>query len=446
MNKLKQTTSLTQRKVLSQQTRQAIKLLQLNSIDLMKEIDNLLLENPLLEKEDAFDIQSEYDVLPLAGSPKLDDTDILDYHQQTETLREYLLKQLDTSSLSDVEKNIAYIIIDCVDDNGYLTEDLNSIFIQSNKITETSFQDIFYILHTLQRFDPIGTCCVDLCDTLKIQLEYHYKESVLFDDALKIIDSIRNVNAKDNAHFQNIVNQITSKDDTKNEAFTIIKSLNPKPGLEISAKIDSYQITPDVIIFKRGDKWITELTRNTPNVKINKEYFSMMKDIKLGVDKDFLEKNYQQAKFIIKSLKNRNITILNVCEEIFKKQSEFLKQGQIGISPMTLKEIGDKLGVHESTVSRATNNKYVQTPRGVYELKYFFSSELNTDTGNVVSSKAIISMIDDIIKKENKISPLSDSDISNYFKEKGITVARRTIAKYRELLNLPNSSHRKIKQ
>lgn len=445
MNKLKQTTSLSQRKVLSQQTRQAIKLLQLNSIDLLKEIDDIILENPLLEKDDSIDIQSEYDVHPISNNTRIDEIDILDYHQTSDTLREHLIKQLNTSPLSDIEKNIAYIIIDCIDDNGYLTEDLKNIFIQSNKVAEVSFQDVFYVLHTLQRFEPIGTCCVDLCDTLKIQLEYFHKDSTFFNDALRIIDSIRNVSAKDNIHFHNIINDITSELGISDDAFTLIKSLNPKPGLEMMARIDAYHITPDVIIFKRDKKWITELTRNTPNIKINQEYFSLMNDIKLGVDKEYLEKNYHQAKFIIKSLQNRNITILNVCEEIFKKQSEFLNKGQIGIVPMTLKEVGDILGIHESTVSRATNNKYVQTPRGVFELKYFFSSELNTDTGNVVSSKAITTMIEELIKKEDKSSPLSDNEISDYFKNKGISVARRTVAKYRDFLKIPNSTNRKVR-
>ena len=170
-----------------------------------------------------------------------------------------------------------------------------------------------------------------------------------------------------------------------------------------------------------------------------------MKDSKIKSDKDYLEKNYNQAKFIIKSISNRNITILNVCNEIFKRQSKFLNDGDIGIVPMTLKEISNSLNIHESTVSRATNNKYVQTPRGVYELKYFFSSELSTDTGKMISSKAIMKMIDEIIKNEDKMKPSSDSQISKYFEDQGISVARRTVTKYREKLNIEKSTERRVK-
>jgi RNA polymerase sigma-54 factor len=188
-----------------------------------------------------------------------------------------------------------------------------------------------------------------------------------------------------------------------------------------------------------------ESTKNTPLLTLNKEYVSLLKDSKIKTDTDYLEKNYNQAKFIIKSIINRNMTILKVSKEIFKRQSKFLNDGDIGLIPMTLKEISSSLDIHESTVSRATNNKYVQTPRGVYELKYFFSSELSTNTGKMVSSKAIMKMIGDVIKNENKVKPSSDSKISKYFKDQGVSVARRTVTKYRERMNIQKSSERKIR-
>jgi RNA polymerase sigma-54 factor len=170
-----------------------------------------------------------------------------------------------------------------------------------------------------------------------------------------------------------------------------------------------------------------------------------MRDSKIKTDKEYLEKNYSLANFIINSIKNRNLTILNVCKEIFQKQSNFLDNGEIGLVPLTLKEIAIKLDIHESTVSRATNEKYVQTPRGVFELKYFFSSELATDTGKMISSKVIIKMIDELIENENKVRPLSDNEIAKYFNNQGISIARRTVTKYRERLNIENSTDRKIK-
>ena len=197
MNKLKQTTTLSQRKVLSQQTRQAIRLLQLNSYDLEKEIDNLVLENPLLEKNE--EIESNYDVGSTVSTFGVDADDILKYHKKSESLQESLSRQVDLSSFSVNEKIIASILIDCVNDNGYLTEDLKDIFIQANREIEVSFQEIFYVLHTLQRFDPVGTCAIDLCDSLSIQLDHSYKESPLHDKASEIIQCLRTIDSSNNS-------------------------------------------------------------------------------------------------------------------------------------------------------------------------------------------------------------------------------------------------------
>ena len=443
MNKLQQSSQLKQKKVLSHQTRQAINILQLNSIDLHKEIDNIILENPFLEKE--INTETTYNLEHSVTSNSADMENILNYHHESDNLREYLNKQLDTSSFSEEEKKVALIIIDCVDDNGYLTEDLRDIFIQANKLSEVSFQDIFYILHTLQRFDPIGACAIDLCDSLNIQLDHYHKQSKYYDDAKHILDTLNGVDIHEKLNFNKII-KLMSNDEIYNEkSLTLLKRLNPKPGLVISKKLNTYHIYPDVIIFKRNNQWIVESTKNTPVLTMNEDYISLMKDSKIKSDKDYLEKNYNLAKFIIKSIANRNMTILNVCNEIFKRQSKFLNDGDIGLVPMTLKEISSSLDIHESTVSRATSNKYVQTPRGVYELKYFFSSELSTNTGKMVSSKAIMKMIGEVIKNENKMKPSSDSQISKFFEEQGISVARRTVTKYREKLKIEKSTERKAK-
>ena len=438
MNKLKQTTTLSQRKVLSQQTRQAIRLLQLNSYDLEKEVDSLILENPLLEKDE--EVESNYDEGSTVNTLNVDADDILKYHKKSESLQESLNRQVDMSSLSVNEKIIASIIIDCVNDNGYLTEDLKDIFIQANREIEVSFQEIFYVLHTLQRFDPIGTCAIDLCDSLSIQLDHSYKESPLYSKATDIIEHLKKI---DSSKFSNILSELNKSSDFDENALGLIKKLNPKPGLEVSKKLDSYHISPEIIVFKRDGKWVTELVKNKPLLKLNAEYVSLMRESKIKTDLNYLRKNYNEAKFIIKSIKNRSLTILNVCKEIFKRQIDFLNNGDIGMKPMTLKDIAESLGIHESTVSRATSNKFVQTPRGVYELKYFFSSELFTDTGKMISSKVIMKMIEECIKEENINKPLSDNEISKYFTSKGVSVARRTITKYRERINIPNSTQRK---
>jgi RNA polymerase sigma-54 factor len=442
VNKLKQSTKQNQRKVLSQQTRQAITILQFNSVDLHKEIENIILENPFLEKE--IDMQPEYNLEHSITSNNTDIEDVLNYHCDSENLREHLIKQLDTSSFTEEEEKIALIIIDCVDDNGYLTEDLKDVFIQANRLGEASFQDIFYILHTIQRFDPIGTCSINLCDSLNIQLDHGYKESKYYNKTKSIIDMLSKIDINEKLNFDTIIETINSNAYDK-ESIALLRKLNPKPGLIISKKLNTHHIYPDVIIFKRNNQWIVESTKNTPLLTLNKEYVSLLKDSKIKTDKDYLEKNYNQAKFIIRAISNRNMTVLNVSKEIFKRQSKFLNDGDIGLIPMTLKEISSSLGIHESTVSRATNNKYVQTPRGVYELKYFFSSELSTDTGKMVSSKAIMKMIEEVIKNENKMKPTSDSKISQYFKDQGVSVARRTVTKYREKMNIKKSTERKIR-
>ena len=441
MNKLKQTTTLSQRKVLSQQTRQAIRLLQLNSYDLEKEVDNLILENPLLEKNE--EVESNYDVGSTVNALNADADDILKYHKKSESLQEALSRQADMYSFSVNEKIVASILIDCVDDNGYLTEDLKYIFIQANREIEVSFQEIFYVLHTLQRFDPVGTCAIDLCDTLSIQLDHSYKESPLHDKASEIIQCLRTIDSSNNSKFNNILSELNKNTRFDENALQLIRKLNPKPGLEVSKKLDSFHISPEVIIFKRDGKWVTELTKNKPLLKLNSEYVSLMKESKIKTDLNYLRRNYNEARFIIKSIKNRSLTILNVCKEIFTRQIDFLSNGEIGMKPMTLKDVAESLGIHESTVSRATSNKFVQTPRGVYELKYFFSSELFTDTGKMVSSKVIMKMIEECIKEENTNKPMSDNEISKYFTSKGVSVARRTVTKYREKINIPNSSERK---
>ncbi len=443
MNKLKQSTKQSLKKILSPQTRQAINILQMNSIDLHKEIDDIILENPFLEKEEEYQIDYNIGTSNLQSSSDIED--VLNYHHDSDNLRSHLIKQLETLSFSESEKTIAIIIIDCVNDNGYLTEDLKEVFIQANRLTEVVFQDIFYVLHTLQRLDPVGTCAIDLCDSLSIQLDTIHKESDYYKSAKDIISELSKMEVNENSKFNDLFLKFKGDKLYQTQAIDLIRQLNPKPGLKISKKLDFYQIHPDVIIFKRKDKWIIESTKNTPKLILNKEYISLMQDSKIKTDKEYLEKNHNLANFIINSIKNRNSTILNVCKEIFKKQSNFLDHGEIGLIPLTLKEIAEQLNIHESTVSRATNEKYVQTPRGTFELKYFFSSELATDTGKMISSKVIMKMIDELIKKENKKKPSSDNEITKYFNDKGISVARRTVTKYRERLKIESSTNRKIK-
>ena len=203
------------------------------------------------------------------------------------------------------------------------------------------------------------------------------------------------------------------------EARNIVKSLNPKPGNIISDSLHQEHITPDIIVVKRDAKWVVELNPSiNPRIRINKAYKELMETIKNKDDKEYVKNNLQEAKFFLKALNNRNITILKTAKLIFQKQVEFLNQGDVAMKPLSLKDIAQEIKMHESTISRCTNNKYVQTPRGVYELKYFFTSELSTETGKMVSSKVIMKMIEDYIKEENSEKPLSDNEISKNFTAK----------------------------
>ena len=208
MNKLKQSTSTALKKILSPQTRQAINILQMNAIDLHREIDNIILENPFLEKEEEFEL--DYNIIKSNHSGDTDINDILNYHLESDNLREHLMKQLQSSKLSESEKIVAIIIIDCVDDNGYLTEDLREVFIQANRLTEITFQDIFYVIHTLQRFDPIGTCAIDLCDSLSIQLDALHNESKYYDDAKNIIYTLSKMEINENSKFNDLFSRLNN--------------------------------------------------------------------------------------------------------------------------------------------------------------------------------------------------------------------------------------------
>ncbi len=222
--------------------------------------------------------------------------------------------------------------------------------------------------------------------------------------------------------------------------------MNPKPGNIISRSLQQEHIIPDVIISKKDNKWLTELNPSiNPKIRINRAYENLMKNISNKEDKEYVKTNLQNARFFLKALKNRNLTILKVAKVVFKKQVSFLNQGDIAMKPLGLKDIAAEVDMHESTISRSTNNKYVQTPRGVYEMKHFFSSEINTDYGKMISSTAIKSMLEKIISKEDKSSPLSDSQIADSLNKGGIRVARRTIAKYREMLEIPSSKNRKTR-
>ena len=451
--KVKQSINLSNKVAMTQQIQLAIKLLQLNTLDLQKEIDEKLLSNPFLENESVYNYQD----LPQQNlSVVHKSNDFLsgsvndDYIEQTaaknQTLREYLLWQIKMSTLNKIDQLIAYTIIECIDDSGFLTVSLDEIFVQLNKNEDINYQEIFAVLHKIQHLDPIGVGASSLCDCLLIQLEHYHKDNKKYNKAKNIVQKLENNLETKLSNFKTFSNEIQKiKDDDKDVADIII-SLNPKPGNIISSEIFQEHITPDVITTKKDGAWVVELNPEiNPKIKINKTYEGLLSDVKNKKDLEYIKSNLQDAKFFLKALNNRNLTIHRVAKVIMKKQEDFLTHGEIALKPLVLRDISSILNLHESTISRSTSNKYIQTPRGVYELKYFFSSEIKTDYGKKLSSITIKEMIKKLINDEDARSPLSDSQISKSFSDNGIKVARRTITKYRESMSIPSSTDRRLK-
>ncbi len=447
----KQSLSLNNKLAMTLQIQLAIKLLQLNSLDLQKEIDEKILENPFLENENSSELTEVTSEIPMISSNYSEnnhDSIGYDAYEQLsnshQSLREYLMWQIGLSSINENDQFIAYNIIDYINDDGFLTESVEDLYVLLKKNIEITFQEIFAVLHKIQYLDPIGIGATSLKNCLSIQLHHYHKNHAHYDLADIIINKLEDDINPSTISFDAFTSEFEKDDDRYIAATELVKSLNPRPGNIISRALQQEHITPDIIISKKNDKWLTELNPAiNPKIRINKVYESLMKDMSKKEDKEYVKINLQSAKFFLKALQNRNLTILKVAKIIFQKQINFLNQGDIGMKPLGLKDIAMEVDMHESTISRCTNNKYVQTPRGVYEMKYFFSSEINTDYGKMISSTAIKSMLEKIISKEDKSSPLSDSQIADNLNDNGIRVARRTVAKYRETLAIPPSKNRK---
>ena len=446
--KSKQNLSINNKLAMTQQIQLAIKLLQLNSIDLQKEIEDKILENPFLENENSsehVEVSSEAPLFSSNYSTPTSETGQDAYEQlptSHQSLQEYLMWQINLSSMSPQDQFIAYNIIDYINDDGFLTETVEDLFLLLKRNLETTFQEIFAVLHKIQHLDPIGVGATSLKDCLLIQLDYFYKDHDKYNPAKHMIEKLEDDISPTMLSFDAFISEFEKENNLRD----LVKSLNPRPGNIISDILHHEHITPDIIVVKRDSTWVVELNPAiNPKIRINKAYKELMEKIKTKSDQEYVKSNLQDAKFFLKALNNRNITILKAARAIFDKQKDFLNQGEIAMRPLSLKDIALEINMHESTISRCTNNKYVQTNRGVYEMKYFFSSEISTDHGKMLSSTAIKSMITKLIANEDKNKPLSDSDISKNFNENGIKVARRTIAKYREILLIPTSKYRKIK-
>jgi RNA polymerase sigma-54 factor len=462
------------------QLQQAIRLLQMSTLDLQQEIQQALESNMMLEVEDeelgfqqietlaekkpenADTVTSEGsqtdmpDELPIdsswddvyeenfeAGSNANNESaDFETQRGNVSTLLDHLIWQLELTPCSERDHAIALAIIDSVNAEGYLTSSLEDIHQGlQDQIEDLELDEVQAVLHRVQNFDPSGVAALDLQDCLKIQLMQLPEKTPHRREALILVTCHLDLLA--NHDKTALMRQLSVTSDQLDHIVALIRSLDPKPGLQIQESESEYVI-PDVYVSKRNNTWQVSLNPEVaPKLRINSEYSALIKRADESKDNQCMREHYQEAKWFIKSLQGRNDTLLRAARSIVARQTDFLEHGSIAMKPMILKDIAEELELHESTISRVTTQKYMHTPNGIVEFKYFFSSHVSTEAGGECSSTAIRAFIKELISGENPAKPLSDSKIADLLQEKGINVARRTIAKYREAMFIPSSSERK---
>ena len=466
---------LSQQLAMTPQLQQAIRLLQLSTLELQQELQQALESNPLHEQIDTHEeidtretqdsetldtadaleqkempeelpLDASWDTIYTAGTPSGTSGDYIDDElpvyqgETTQTLQDYLMWQVELTPFSDTDRAIATSIVDAVDDTGYLTVPLEDI-LESMGDEEIDIDEVEAVLKRIQRFDPVGVAAKDLRDCLLIQLSQFDKTTPWLEEARLIISDHLDLLA--NHDFRTLMRVTRLKEDVLKEAVNLIQSLDPRPGQSIQTGEPEYVI-PDVLVRKHNGHWTVELNSDSiPRLQINQHYASMCNNARNDGDSQFIRSNLQDAKWLIKSLESRNDTLLRVSRCIVEQQQAFFEQGEEYMKPMVLADIAQAIEMHESTISRVTTQKYLHSPRGIFELKYFFSSHVNTEGGGEASSTAIRALVKKLIAAENPAKPLSDSKLTSLLSEQGIMVARRTVAKYRESLSIPPSNQRK---
>lgn len=483
------------------QLQQAIRLLQLSTLELQQEVQEALDANPMLEAADdegeyaepidttpidyaaaeallasesheasgnndeptALDINSNEsmpDELPVdsvwedsfssggstpAGSSEDDDSSFESRNAAPETLSDYLLWQLNLTPFSDLDRAIGHVILDAIDERGYLTVPLDDIL---DAVTDPSDPDavemdeVEAVMHRIQQFDPPGVGARDLSECLVIQLRQLPDETNSRNDAIRIAADFLDLLA--GRDFGTLMRKLKLTESGLKSAISLIQSLNPNPGGRISHTSETEYVIPDIIVRRLHQRWTVELNPETaPKLRVNADYAALVRRADSSSDNTYLRDNLQEARWFIKSLQSRNETLLKVATCIVEHQRGFLEHGPEAMKPLVLREIAEEVEMHESTISRVTTQKFMHTPRGVFELKFFFSSHVGTTGGGEASSTAIRAMIKKLVSQENTAKPLSDNKIADLLLQQGIEVARRTIAKYREALNIPPSNERK---
>lgn len=479
------------------QLQQAIRLLQLSTLDLQQEIQQALESNPLLEiseddtdtdipvhlssdnqrelspesssndREEAVEHEAEAehdwndqipedlptdssweDTFQHQSSGNSSDSEWADNENDSreDTLLDHLNWQLNLTPMSDADRLIAEAIIEAIDPDGYLqvsVEELMEQFIAQfpDIFNEIDLDEVIAVLHRVQQFDPPGVAARDLSECLSIQIKQLPDNLPWREMALKLANE--HLQLLGNHDYKTLMRKLRLNEEDLSSVIEIIQSLNPKPGASIASSQSEYVI-PDVVVRKIQDQWIVSLSPETsPKLQINTQYADLIRRADNSADNTYLKNHLQEARWFLKSLMSRNETLLKVATEIVERQKDFLEIGEEGMKPMVLHDIAEAVSMHESTISRVTTQKFIHTPRGIFELKYFFSSQVNTADGEGASSTAIRALIKKLVTGENTAKPLSDNKIAQLLMEQGINVARRTVAKYREALGIPPSNERK---
>ena len=477
---------------LTPQLQQSIRLLQLSSQELNQELETILQENPLLERTDKNDDGSENisefssegfsaqdstvsssttqkdDEIPIESSPQDslsedyfggssshrweennnpdDDNDYTFQEAVAPTLREHLISQLKLMPLSERDQTLSMFLVDAVNEDGYLEQSLDELEELLPEELEIEMLEIETALKHIQHLDPPGVGARNLSECLMLQLQLLPKEirdenKSVFELALQIAE--HHLAALASRDYAKLKKTLRCDDEGLRIAQQMLKQLNPRPGSDFTKLAAGHYIQHEIIVKKVKGHWLASLNDEVvPKLRINKLYADILKRNR-DSSNQYLNSQMQEAKWMIKNIEQRFSTILRVSQAIIDQQSKFFEHGEIAMRPLVLREIADELGLHESTVSRVTTRKYMLTPRGVYELKYFFGSHVATDTGGACSATAIRALIKQMVAEENPKKPLSDNQLTEVLSKQGIVVARRTIAKYRESLNIPAANQRK---
>lgn len=360
------------------------------------------------------------------------------------TIQSHLTEQINLLHFSEADSYIAESIIDGLDEDGMLQIPIVDIIKSAPPEWEIGVEEVEAVLHLIQRLDPVGVASRDLQECLQVQLSQLSQlaaDTPYLDSAVQLVENHLPLLAS--RDYAQISRKLGLKENQLKETITLIQTLNPKPGSAISSNTADY-IEPDVMVSKQNGAWTVELNpKSAPRIRVNSEYAALIKRGDTSDDASNLKNHLQEAKWFIKSLQQRNDTLLRVSTKIVEFQRGFFEYGDQAMKPLVLHDIAEAVDLHESTISRVTTQKYMLTPAGIFELKYFFSSHVSTGTGGEVSSTAIRALVKKLVSEENPRKPLSDNRIANLLKEQDINVARRTIAKYRELLHIPPSNERK---